>query len=263
VSLRGRFDEAELDWIVPAWAAPANVVAFATTRNGGAGTGDGATLDLGPSRLDALEPVKRESILANRARVQAFLPTAPVLAEQVHGRDVVTVDGTNVAALRERPPVADALVTRLPGMPLAVRVADCLPVLFASLDGRVVGAAHAGWRGLAAGVLEATVAAMRVPGSELCAWLGPAIGPQAFEVGDDVRDAFTAQDEAALAHFAPHGAGKWLADLPSLARQRLAAAGVTRVAECGACTFSDAARFHSWRRDRSPARMAACIWLAA
>ena len=260
MSLRERFAAAGIDWIVPDWEAPANVVAFATTRNGGVSTGASATLDLGPSRLDALAPAQREAILANRARVQAFLPAPPVLAEQVHGRDVVVVDASNVAALRDRPPVADALVTRLPATPVAVRAADCLPVLFASLDGSVVGTAHAGWRGLAAGVLEATLAAMQVPGTDVCAWLGPAIGPQAFEVGDDVRDTFAAQDAAAVAHFATRGGGKWLAHLPGLARRRLAAWGVTRVAECGACTFTEAARFHSWRRDRSPARMGAFVW---
>lgn len=256
MNLRTEFARAGLDWVVPDWAAPANVLAFATTRNGGAAV----ALDLGPSRLDVLDDATRTAIVASRRRVQDFLPSAPVLVEQVHGTGVVVVDGANLATVRARAPVADALVTRLAHVPIAVRAADCLPVLLASTDGTVVGAAHGGWRGLAAGVLEATVAAMRIAGVDAVAWLGPAIGPQAFEVGDDVRDAFGARDALALAHFRALGAGKWLADLPALAAQRLAAAGVQRIATSGVCTFADAARFHSWRRDRTTARMGAFVW---
>jgi hypothetical protein len=158
------------------------------------------------------------------------------------------------------PPVADAVVPRLPGVPLCIRVADCLPVLFADDEGAVVAAAHAGWRGLAAGVLEATVAAMDVPADAIVAWLGPGIGPRAFEVSDDVRDVFVARDRDAAAHFVPRSQGKWLADLPALARRRLAAAGVARVGGGNLCTYTEGARFHSYRRDRTAARLGAFVW---
>jgi YfiH family protein len=259
-ALADRLASAERDWIVPAWAAPTTVGALCTTRNGGVSTGPAATLDVGPARLDALDDDARRAVTANRARIHAFLPSPPVYLEQVHGRDVALIDAANVDRARAAPPVADAAVTRVPGVALAVRVADCLPVLFAARDGSVVGAAHAGWRGLAAGVLEATLDAMGVPARDVVAWLGPAIGPTAFEVGDDVRDAFVAAEANDAAAFRPLHAGKWLADLPALARRRLASAGVGAVASLDACTFGDAGRFHSWRRDRSPARLAAYVW---
>ncbi|HEX4883812.1 MAG TPA: peptidoglycan editing factor PgeF [Casimicrobiaceae bacterium] len=258
-----RIAGAGLDWIVPAWDASPAVGALCTTRNGGVATGLAASLDVGPARLDTLDDVARAAVLANRSRVQAFLPSAPVYLEQVHGRDVARIDAANLAAARAAPPVGDAAVTRLAGVPLAVRVADCLPVLFASRDASVVGAAHAGWRGLAAGVLDATIAALGVAPADVVAWLGPAIGPRAFEVGDDVRDAFLQAADRSAEHFRPLRAGKWLADLPSLARQRLDALGVRSVAALDACTFSEPARFHSWRRDRSPGRLAAYVWRAA
>ena len=231
MKLAKRLEEHGLDWIVPDWAAPANVQGFATTRNGG-----------------------DEGI---------FLPSPPVWLQQVHGTSVATVDAATLAATRDRPPVADAAVTRLAGLPLAVRVADCLPVLFTDVDGSVVAAAHAGWRGLAAGVLEATITAMVVAPDRLAAWLGPSIGPRAFEVGDDVRDAFCSRDTKAAAHFAALRPGKWLADLPALARLRLARAGVTRVATDASCTFSEPARFFSYRRDHDGGRMAAFVWRGA
>jgi YfiH family protein len=142
-----------------------------------------------------------------------------------------------------------------------VKVADCLPVLFADDAGSVVGAAHAGWRGLVAGVLEATVEAMRVPAGSIIAWLGPAIGPRAYEVGEDVHAAFVARDAGLAAAFAPNRPGHWLLDLYASARRRLAARGVTRVYGGGLCTYSDPARFPSWRRDRSRERIAAYVWL--
>ena len=231
MKLAQRFEEQGLDWIVPDWAAPANVHGFATTRNGG---------DTG-----------------------VFLPSPPVWLQQVHGTSVATVDAATLGPIRHLPPIADAAMTRLAGVPLAVRVADCLPVLFTDVDGSVVAAAHAGWRGLAAGVLEATISAMEVAPDRLAAWLGPAIGRRAFEVGDDVRDAFCSRDTKAAAHFAVVRRGKWLADLPALARMRLARAGVTRVAADAACTFSEPARFFSYRRDRDNGRMAAFVWRSA
>jgi hypothetical protein len=260
LNLGARFARAGLDWIVPDWDAPANVHAFVTTRRGGSAHAD---VDLGPSHLDRVDALSRAAIVASRRRAEAFLPAAPVWLEQVHGCDVAVVDPHVLDVARAAPPVADAAVTRLPGVPLAIRVADCLPVFFADRRGTVVGAAHAGWRGLAAGVLEATIAAMDVPPSMLVAWLGPGIGARAFEVGDDVRDRFVAHEGATAAHFAPCGAGKWQADLPALARRRLAGSGVARVVGGDLCTFADAARFHSFRRDRTAARLGAFVWLIA
>lgn len=255
-TLAVRLAAAGLDWIVPSWAAP--VGALCTTRNGAPGAGE--PLDVGPARLDALDSATRARVLGHRRAVHAFLPSTPVYLEQVHGRDVAAIDPGNVAAARAKPPVADAAVTRLAGVPLAVRVADCVPVLLASRTGEAIAAAHAGWRGLAAGVIEATLAAMRTPAADVAVWLGPAIGPDAFEVGDEVCEAFAAADERDAAHFRRQRDGKWLADLHALARARLARAGVRHVAADPSCTFAEPARFHSWRRHRTPSRFAAYIW---
>lgn len=260
MTLAQRFAAANLDWLVPAWHAPASVQGFATTRNAGATGGRAANLDLGPAHLSALDGASRDAIVANRSLVAGFLPSSPVWLEQVHGTTVVCIDARNVGAARRRPPIADAAVTRLADVPLGVRVADCVPVLLADEAGTVVAVAHAGWRGLAAGVLEATVAAMSVAPETVVAWLGPAIGPRAFEVGDEVRAAFGSERDGALAHFVRGREGKWLADLPALARRRLAAVNVTRVAGGDRCTWSDASRFFSYRRDRTAARMAAFVW---
>jgi len=254
-ALAARFAARRLDWIVPAWRAPARVHAFATTRNGGVSQGTSASLDVGGAR-EGDDP----AIAENRRRVGEWLPAPPVWLEQVHGADVVEVGRGNVDALRDVPPRADALVTRLAGSPLAIRVADCIPVLLAARDGGAIGAAHAGWRGLAGGVVEATLDAMRVKPPDIVAWLGPAIGATAFEVGDDVRDAFAADDAGAAAHFVRHREGKWLCDLRALAQRRLAAAGVTAVDVVAACTHGDRARFFSYRRDGPTGRMAALIW---
>ena len=253
---------ARLDWIVPEWSAPQAVHALVTTRNGGGSRGDRATMDVGPARLDELDEAARARVIANRRRLQRFLPAPPVWLEQVHGIDVVVVDATNLAELRATPPAADAAVTRVREVPLAVRVAECLPVLLCDDAASVIGVAHAGWRGLAGGVVEATLARMDVDASCVHAWLGPAIGPDAFEVGDDVRDAFRSRNAADEAWFRPHANGKWLADLRALARARLRRAGVRSVAGLDACTFADAARFFSWRRDRSAGRLAALAWLS-
>ncbi len=249
-----------LDWIVPRWQGPAQVRALFTTRNGGASTGAAATFDVGvaqPSREELAGAVGR-----NRARLREMLPSDPVWLTQVHGRDVVSVDAANADALRASPPRADAAVTRAAGIALVVRTADCLPVLLADRAGTVVGVVHAGWRGLLAGVLEATIATMAVPAGEIVAWIGPAIGPSAFEVGADVRDAFRADDAGSTLLFATLRAGKWLADLPGLAQRRLSAAGVAHVARDGGCTFTQPERFFSYRRDRHGGRMALAAWLA-
>jgi YfiH family protein len=219
--------------IVPDWPVPAQVKALVTTR----ALGD-----------------MREA--AARARLRDRLPGEPVWLRQVHGARAV--EASPQAAGAE----ADASFTRSRGAVCAVSVADCLPVLFAADDASVVGIAHAGWRGLAAGVLEATVCAMAVPAERLLAWLGPAIGPRAYEVGEEVREAFLARDPALASAFSPARPGHWMLDLYAAARRRLAAAGVQRASGGLFCTYSDAARFFSWRRERTNARMAAAIWLA-
>ncbi len=238
--------------LVPDWPAPARVRALMTTRRGGTSPPPWESLNLGVAVGD--EPAR---VAANRATLRALLPDEPRWLRQVHGRGVVHADDIDPAA----PPDADASWTATPGVVCCVQVADCLPVLFAARDGSVVGAAHAGWRGLAAGVLEATVAAMPSPAASLVAWLGPAIGPAAFEVGEEVREAFAASDPGSEAAFVPHAPGKYLADLFALARRRLRAAGVTSIHGGGLCTVSDPERFFSHRRDRPGGRMAALAWI--
>jgi purine-nucleoside/S-methyl-5'-thioadenosine phosphorylase / adenosine deaminase len=259
-ALSARFRAAGLDWIVPHWSAPPSVHAFFTTRNGGAGT-DGS-LDLGSGTAPGVGADPDHAIALNRRRVEAFLPAAPLWLEQVHGTDVV-VDDPPIAPNADRPPRADAAVTRSAYVVLSVRVADCLPVLLSDREGAVVAAAHAGWRGLCAGVLENTVAAMRCAPKHVVAWLGPAIGQRAFEVGADVREAFCSVDPADADAFVPGTTGKWHADLALLAQRRLARTGVTDVTTDGHCTWSEPQRFFSFRRDRTPKRMAAFIWRAA
>lgn len=223
-----------MSWIEPAWSAPANVVAVSTTR---------------------------EEEHDERDRLRRRFGADPVQLRQVHGTDVVAIDAANRDRALAEPPRADALLTRTPGIAIAVRAADCLPVLFADRAGSVVAAAHAGWRGLAAGVLEATLRAIALAPREIVAWIGPAIGPRSFEVGRDVYDAFVGAEDADAVCFAPHRDDKWLADLPGLARRRLARAGVHDVAGGTWCTVEDASRFHSWRRDRADGRMLTVIAL--
>jgi YfiH family protein len=237
------------DWIVPDWPAPANVRAFITTRAGGVSEGPYASLNLGLRTDD--DP---RATAANRERLCAALPQQPQWLRQVHGSSVVEVDGLATA------PVADASIARRPETVCAVLVADCVPVLLADRQGTTVAIAHAGWRGLAAGVIENTVDRMAADPRKLLAYLGPGIGPRAFEVGADVRDAFLAGDAQAETAFRPHAPGKWLADLFLLARRRLARAGVNAVYGGGLCTYSDAQRFFSHRRERVTGRMAAVIW---
>jgi hypothetical protein len=238
------------EWIVPEWPVPANVRAVVTTRAGGVSRGRYATLNLSERVGDEPFAVER-----NRSILRAALPHDPVWLQQVHGTDAV--DAASVPALAR----ADAAFTRNHRVVCAVLVADCMPVLLAAQTGAVVGIAHAGWRGLAGGVIENTLAAMRVPAGEVVAWLGPAIGQDAFEVGQDVFDAFVGRDAGAAEAFIAGRAGKWQADLHALARRRLAHVGVTSVHGGGCCTFRDGERFFSYRRDRDTGRMAALIWL--
>ncbi|MBT9614375.1 MAG: peptidoglycan editing factor PgeF [Burkholderiales bacterium] len=236
------------NWITPDWPAPPNVRALITTRTGGVSHGPYASMN--PADHVGDDP---QAVAANRALLRAQLPSEPFWLKQVHG-DVVAEAGIG-------PVEADACIARAAEQVCVVLTADCLPVLFCAADGSVVGAAHAGWRGLCAGVLERTVAAMGVPGQQVLAYLGPAIGPLAFEVGLEVREAFMALDDTAAAAFAPQTNGKYLADLYLLARQRLARVGVTQVSGGGECTYRDAERFFSYRRDGATGRMAALVWI--
>ena len=244
------------DFMVPDWPAHAGVRAVFTLRTGGVSRPPFDSFNIGAHVGD--EP---RAVAENRAALRASLelPAEPAWLEQVHGHRVVDLDRhTSLESLGP----ADASVTRACGRICAIQVADCMPVLFATADGSGVGAAHAGWRGLAAGVLEATVRAMNAPPARLLAWLGPAIGPAHFEVGEEVRAAFVAADAGAAAAFIANARGRWQADLPALARRRLAALGVTSVHGGGWCTYSDAGRFFSYRRDGRCGRMAALIWRA-
>ncbi len=237
------------DWIRPEWPAPAGVKALITTRNGGVSRGPFASFNLGLRADD--DP---EAVIANRARLRQFLPQEPKWLAQQHGTRVVEVDGIADS------PRADASIARRPGTVCAIMVADCVPVLFTDQRGTLVAAAHAGWRGLAGGVIENTVRSMGVAPAEILAYLGPGIGPKAFEVGAEVRDAFVARDALAASAFVPERAGKWRADLYALARLALARAGVAQIHGGGFCTLSDSLRFYSYRRDRVTGRMAALIW---
>jgi YfiH family protein len=254
------------DVLRPDWPdLPGSVGALATTRRGGVSTAPfddgsgGGGLNLGLHTGDDPERVRE-----NRARLQALLPGRPAWISQVHGTGVV-----DAAVVQPGAPVqvGDASTARQAGVVCAILTADCLPVLLASLDGKVVGAAHAGWRGLAAGVLGTTLAAMRAQGAgDITAWLGPAIGPQAFEVGPDVLEAFRAtlpggQAEEAFRPY-PGREGKYLADMPLLARRLLARDGVTRVHGGQHCTFTGRDRFYSYRRDGAGSgRQASLIWI--
>jgi YfiH family protein len=218
-----------------------------TTRQGGVSDAPWASLNLGDHVGDA-----PDRVAVNRGRLREHLPAEPCWLKQVHSARIVPA-ATGV-------PEADAAFSRQPHTVCAVLTADCLPVLLCDRAGSVVAAAHAGWRGLADGVLEASVAAMQTPPDELLIWLGAAIGPAAFEVGDDVREAFMAQHAETTVAFVPHR-GKWLADLYQLARIRLAHMGVHAVYGGGRCTFSEAGTFFSYRRDGVTGRMASLIWI--
>ncbi len=239
------------EFLRPRWPAPARVHAAMTTRMGGTSVGPFAGFNLATHVGD--DPA---AVAANRRRLREALalPREPAWLEQVHGTRVAVLPGP-------APGPADAAVAFAPDTVCAVLVADCLPVFFASRDGDRVGIAHAGWRGLAAGVVEATVAALDCDPGRLVAWLGPAIGPRAFEVGPEVREALLARDGGAAGAFEAARVGYWLADLPALARRRLAAAGVGAVAGGDTCTHADPARFYSYRRDGATGRMAALAWL--
>jgi polyphenol oxidase len=246
-------------WLTPDWPAPAAVRALSTLRTGGLSKPPYASLNLGGHVGD--DPA---AVAGNRRALRhaAGLPAEPAWLEQVHGICVKDLDSPGPAG------PSDAAVTRQPGRVCAILTADCLPVLLANDAGDRVGAAHAGWRGLAAGVIEATVGALGGPSRELMAWLGPAIGPRHFEVGTEVREEFlrragtdsTAAEEAA---FVPNARGRHMADLYALARRRLLGLGVERIYGGGDCTYTDDARYYSHRRDGRTGRQATLIWLEA
>lgn len=238
------------DWIVPDWPAPAGVRALITTRAGGASRGAYAGLNLGLRSGDAAE-----AVACNRASLRQALPAEPLWLRQVHGTTVVEADSA------QGNPEADAALARMPGRVCAVLTADCLPLLLCDAGGTIVAAVHAGWRGLCAGVIEQALRAMNRPARTLLAYLGPAIGPAAYEVGAEVRAAFIATDPEAGAGFAPGQAGKFYADLYALARARLARSGVTGVYGGDYCTYTERERFYSYRRDGVTGRMASLIWI--
>jgi YfiH family protein len=215
--------------IRPEWPAPARVRAFVTTRAEG---------DMGSA--------------AARRTLRALLPSEPMWLRQVHGKEAIS----DFEKSRE----ADASFTRSPGTVCVVMAADCMPVMFTDEAGSAVAVAHAGWRGLCAGVLEETIGSLSLPPANLLAWLGPAIGPKVYEVGDEVRAAFIARDASAAPAFVAAN-GKWLLDLYAVARQRLTQAGIKSIHGGGFCTYTEEDRFFSYRRSRTAERMAALIWL--
>lgn len=264
------------NWIVPEWPAPARVRSLITTRHGGVSHAPYASLNLGDHVGD--DPL---AVASNRRRLEESLPAPPCWLQQVHGTTIIDAAARRPGEIA----VADGAFSHASGVVCAVMTADCLPVLLCDRAGEVVAAAHAGWRGLQAGILEQTVAAMGVAGGQLIAYLGPAIGAGAFVVGDDVQRLFVDADAAATAAFKPAPEagqdrlrasreaspeplerelplGGWLADLYLLARQRLGRLGVEAVYGGGYCTLSQAASFFSYRRDRVTGRMASLIWLA-
>jgi len=246
----------EPGFLTPDWPAPAGVRAVCTTREGGVSVAPYDSLNLGDHVGD--EPAH---VAANRAIFQQAIGAHPVFLNQVHGTEVVRLHAGSPAGS-----VADACLTDQPGVACTVMVADCLPVLFTTAQGNQVAAAHAGWRGLAGqggvGILEATV--KRLHANDIIAWLGPCIGPQAFEVGDEVRAAFAASDTLAGDCFTAHTPGKWLADLAALARLRLRALGISQIhgndSSAAWCTVGNSSSFFSYRRDHVTGRFCASVW---
>lgn len=241
-----------MNWLSPDWPAPPSVKAVITTRTGGVSQGSYASLNLGDHVGDAAGHVARNRAILKQ---QLGLPAEPHWLKQVHGCHVELAERVSPGC------EADAICARRAGQVCAVLTADCLPLLVCDRRARRVCAIHAGWRGLAAGVIEAALARMDAPPSELLVWLGPAIGPAAFEVGEEVVQAFVSQAAVARSAFRPLGADKWLADIYALARQRLANLGVGYVGGGEYCTVTDRERFYSYRRDGVTGRMASLIWL--
>lgn len=236
--------------IIPDWSAPPNIRALQTTRQGGVSAAPYDSLNLGDHVGDAPLNVARNRMLLN-----SLLPSEPVWLEQVHGTIVTNADNASCR------PQGDACIARQRGSVCVVMTADCLPVLLCDKQGSVVGAVHAGWKGLAAGVIETTVKAMNTSPQNLVAWLGPAISQEFFEVGGEVRAAFVAAHPRAEAAFAAGRPGKWLADIYALARIRLNALGIEQIYGGNFCTYRESDRFFSYRRDGTTGRMGTFIWL--
>lgn len=240
-----------LDLLIPDWPAPANVRGLVTTRRGGVSCSPWTSFNLAQHVGDM-----PQAVAANRAILRSYLPSEPAWLEQVHG--VTCIDAADLRNATQ----ADASFTVQANVVCAVLTADCLPVLVCAADGRVVGVAHAGWRGLAAGVIEALVAPMRQQtAAPMMAWLGPAIGPAVFQVGPEVRQVFVDHDPAAVADFIADDTDRFRADLFGLARRRLRAAGIDQVFGGGLCTASSLERFYSYRRETTTGRFASCVWL--
>jgi YfiH family protein len=240
-----------VQWLAPDWPVPPGVRVISTLRGGGVSHGRYASLNLGDHVED---DAARVADNRRQLRSAARLPAEPDWLEQVHGVAVADLDQPMVSK------TADAAVTRQVGRVCAILTADCLPMILAARSGESVAAAHAGWRGLAAGVIESTVRALGLPGEQLQAWLGPAIGPKNFEVGTEVREALVAGDAAAESAFRPNARGRFMADLGLLAKQRLERLGVHRIYGGGDCTYADPKRFFSHRRDGLTGRQATLIW---
>lgn len=236
--------------IIPDWPAPANVKALQTTRAGGISSTPYDSFNLGDHVGDSPLAVERNRMLLN-----TLLPSEPVWLEQAHGTIVVYADNANCR------PQADACIARHRSAVCVVMTADCLPVLLCDTEGSVVGAAHAGWKGLAAGVIEAAVQEMEVAPQNLMAWLGPAIAQDSFEVGEEVRAAFVSKQPQSASAFVPGLKGKWFADIYALARLRLNALGITSIHGGSFCTYMEPERFFSYRRDGVTGRMGTFIWL--
>ena len=238
-------------WLEPDWPAPPGVRVISTLRQGGVSEGRYASLNLGDHVGD-----DAETVAENRRRLaqSALLPATPNWLQQVHGVAVADLDQPHLAQ------PADAAMTRQEGRVCAILTADCLPIMLAAVSGETVAAAHAGWRGLAGGVLESTMKALRLPGEQVQAWLGPAIGVEHFEVGAEVREVFLVGNEAAEAAFQPNSRGRFMADLALLARLRLERLGVRRIYGGTLCTYADPQRFFSHRRDGTTGRQATLIW---
>lgn len=244
-------DRPTVELIQPDWRAPDNVRAFTTTRTGGFSRGQWNSMNLGDRCGDDPNHVKQ-----NRESLRPLVPCVPLWLRQVHGKRVVAWDEDRVPE-----PEADAIISNKTGQVCAVLTADCLPILFCNKAGTKVAASHAGWRGLAAGILEATVSAMACDPRELMAWLGPAIGPQAFEVGNDVYDLFVKNNADNSIAFKRHG-DSWRANLYELARLALIRVGIEQVSNGQYCTYSEPDKFFSYRRDGVTGRMVSVIWLA-
>ncbi len=242
----------EHGWIVPDWPAPPQVRALITTRAGGASRGVYAGLNLGLNSGDDVDAVAQ-----NRANLRQWLPAEPLWLRQVHGISVVDAVAVDAS------PEADAAFARRPGTVCAALTADCLPLLLCDAAGTTVAAVHAGWRGLCAGVIEQALLAIDLAPQSMLAYLGPAIGPAAYEVGAEVRDAFVAADPKgdAGSAFVPGKPGKFYADLYALARRRLARSGVAQIYGGSYCTYTERERFYSYRRDGATGRMASLIWM--